>query len=392
MDTLNLTNKRVLIREDLNVPLADGKISNDARIRAALPSIKLALKNKARLIVMSHLGRPTAGEVNPQYSLQTVATRLSELLQQEVPLLCNLQQELAPAAGEIVLLENTRFLVGELTNAEQLARQFAKQCDIFVMDAFACAHRAHASTYGVAQFAPIACAGPLLLAEITALQNALEKPQQPVLAIVGGAKVSSKLEVLENLCQQVDALIVGGGIANTFLAAAGYPIGKSLYEADLVNTAKEIMNRASQYNCQLLLPSDVIVAQHFAADASASVKDLKAVTADDLILDVGPKTINNYQEIIRQAKTILWNGPLGVFEIEQFAAGTQALTQAIAKTTAFSIAGGGDTIAAIEKYQARENISYISTGGGAFLETLEGKKLPALEILEQRAVAAHRNG
>ena len=386
MSELELNNKTLLIREDLNVPLEGGKVANDTRIRAALPTIQQALKAGARVILMSHLGRPEEGvpiSTQPEASLQPVAEHLAKLLGIEVILVTDyLQGEALPALNSqhIVLLENVRVNPGETANADALAKTYAALCDVFVMDAFGTAHRAQASTHGVAKFAAAACAGPLLAGELDALALALEKPERPMMAIVGGAKVSSKLEVLRSLVTKVDQLIVGGGIANTFLAAAGLPVGKSLYEPDLVDTARELMQQTN-----IPLPTDVIVAGEFSADAEATTRAVKDVGEGDMILDIGPQTSVHFAELIGNMSTIIWNGPVGVFEFEQFASGTRAIAQAIAANPGFSIAGGGETISAIDKFAVTEKISYISTGGGAFLEYVQGTELPALQILQQRA-------
>ncbi|MDF2866720.1 MAG: phosphoglycerate kinase [Gammaproteobacteria bacterium] len=387
MNELNLTGKKLLIREDFNVPLQDGKISDDTRIRAALPTIKHALQAGAAVILISHLGRPNEGQYEPEHSLAPVAQRLSELLKQPVRFECQWLQGLHIAPGEIVLCENVRFNVGENANEDKLARQMAKLCDIFVMDAFATAHRAQASTHGVAKFAPIACAGPLLAAEIEALTRATAHPEHPVIAIVGGSKVSTKLEVLKSLVNITDQLIVGGGILNTFMAAAGLAIGSSLHEPNLIATAQAIMQAAQQKGGKIPLPIDVVVASEFGPDAKPVVKLVQEIAPSDMILDIGPQTAQHFTDILRDARTILWNGPVGVFEFEAFAQGTKTLANAIANGSAFSIAGGGDTLAAIEKFGISDKISYISTGGGAFLEFIEGKVLPALAILAQRQKA-----
>lgn len=380
MADLDLNQKRVLIREDLNVPVKDGKVSSDARIVASLPTIRLALEKGAAVLVCSHLGRPEEGVFSEENSLAPVAAYLSEALGRDVPLVRDYLQGVEVKPGEIVLLENVRFNAGEKKNTDALAQQYAALCDVFVMDAFGTAHRAQASTHGVAKFAKTACAGPLLATELEALGKALDNPAQPMTAIVAGSKVSTKLDVLNSLAKVCDQLIVGGGIANTFLAAAGFPVGKSLYEPDLLDTAKAIAAKVS-----VPLPVDVVVAKAFAADAEATVKAVADVAEDDMILDIGPETAAQFAELLKSAKTILWNGPVGVFEFDQFANGTQVLAQAIADSEAFSIAGGGDTLAAIDKYNVAEQISYISTGGGAFLEFVEGKELPAVEMLQQRA-------
>lgn len=382
MSDLNLAGKRVLIREDLNVPVKDGKVTSDARIRASIPTIELALKAGAKVIVMSHLGRPTEGEFAAEFSLQPVADHLGKLLNRHVPLVKDWQGGLTLSGGDLVLLENVRFNKGEKKDNDDLAKAYASLCDIFVMDAFGTAHRAEASTHGVAKFAPIACAGLLLADEIDSLEKALKNPARPLAAIVGGSKVSTKLTVLENLSTKVDQLIVGGGIANTFLAAAGFPVGKSLCEHDLIPAAKALMEKV-----HIPLPVDVVVGKEFSEKAEAIVKDVKDVAADDMIFDIGPKSAAALAELLKSAKTILWNGPVGVFEFDQFGNGTKVLSQAIAASPAFSIAGGGDTLAAIDKYGIEKDVSYVSTGGGAFLEYVEGKVLPAVAILEQRAAA-----
>ncbi|NLC09194.1 MAG: phosphoglycerate kinase [Gammaproteobacteria bacterium] len=380
MADLDLNQKRVLIREDLNVPIKDGKVSSDARIIASLPTIRLALEKGAAVLVCSHLGRPEEGVFSEENSLAPVAAYLSEALGRDVPLVRDYLNGVEVKPGEIVLLENVRFNAGEKKNTDALAQQYAALCDVFVMDAFGTAHRAQASTHGVAKFAKTACAGPLLATELEALDKALDNPAQPMTAIVAGSKVSTKLDVLNSLAKVCDQLIVGGGIANTFLAAAGFAVGKSLYEPDLLDTAKAIAAKVS-----VPLPVDVVVAKAFAADAEATVKAVADVAEDDMILDVGPETAAQFAELLKSAKTILWNGPVGVFEFDQFANGTRVLAQAIADSEAFSIAGGGDTLAAIDKYDVAGQISYISTGGGAFLEFVEGKVLPAVEMLQQRA-------
>ena len=380
MSALDLAGKRVLIREDLNVPVKDGKVASDARIRAAIPTIELALKAGAKVIVMSHLGRPTEGEPAAEFSLQPVADHLGALLGRNVPLVVDWQQGLNLNGGELVLLENVRFNKGEKKDNDDLAKAYAALCDIFVMDAFGTAHRAEASTHGVAKFAPVACAGLLLAAEIDSLEKALKSPARPLAAIVGGSKVSTKLTVLENLSSKVDQLIVGGGIANTFLAAAGFPVGKSLCEHDLIPAAKALMAKVN-----IPLPVDVVVGKAFSADAEATVKAVKDVADDDMIFDIGPQSAAALAELLKSAKTILWNGPVGVFEFDQFGNGTKVLSEAIAASPAFSIAGGGDTLAAIDKYGIEQDVSYVSTGGGAFLEYVEGKVLPAVAMLEQRA-------
>ena len=387
MADLDLRSKRVLIREDLNVPVQSQQVTSDARIRAGLPTIEAARRAGARVMVMSHLGRPEEGVYDPEFSLAPVAARLSELLGVKVRLVRDWLDGVDCEVGEVVLLENVRFHEGEKKNRDELARRMAALCDVFVMDAFATAHRAEASTHGVAKFAPLACAGPLLTSELEALAKALDAPKRPLVAIVGGSKVSTKLTVLENLLGKVDRLIVGGGIANTFLAAAGHPIGKSLHEADMVGVARELLARSRSSKVEIPLPSDVVVAKEFAASAEADVKNVDEVEASDMILDIGPDTADRFAAALKGAGTIVWNGPVGVFEFDQFGEGTRVIAQAVAESPAFSIAGGGDTIAAIEKYGVGEDISYISTAGGAFLEFLEGKKLPAVDVLERRAAA-----
>jgi len=387
MTDLDLRGKRVLIREDLNVPVQSQVVTSDARIRAALPTIKAARKAGARVILMSHLGRPEEGRFDAEFSLAPIAARLSELLGRKVRLVRDWLDGVECEPGEVVLLENVRFNEGEKKNRDELARRMAALCDIYVMDAFATAHRAEASTHGVAKYAPIACAGPLLTGELEALEMALDAPKRPLVAIVGGSKVSTKLTVLENLLGKVDRLIVGGGIANTFLAAAGLPIGKSLHEAEMVDVARALLDRSRGSRVEIPLPTDVVVATSFAASAEADVKPVDAVEKDEMILDIGPDTAHRFAESLKGAGTVVWNGPVGVFEFDQFGEGTRVLAQAVASSSAFSIAGGGDTIAAIEKYGVGEDISYISTAGGAFLEFLEGKKLPAVDVLEQRAAA-----
>jgi phosphoglycerate kinase len=385
MSALDLANKRVLIREDLNVPVRDGAVSSDARIRAALPTIQAALAAKARVLVMSHLGRPDEGTYAEQFSLAPVAKRMTELLGVPVALRKDWLGGVEAAPGEVVLLENVRFNKGEKKDSEELSRRMAQLCDVFVMDAFGTAHRAEASTHGVAKFAPIACAGPLLVSELTALETALEKPARPLLAIVAGSKVSTKLTVLESLLGKVDQLIVGGGITNTFLAALGYKVGKSLYEPAMLDICKRLLEQSSKRGIAIPMPSDVVVAKEFSAKAEADVKNVDAVSAEEMILDIGPDSAEAIARLIASAGTILWNGPVGVFEFDQFGEGTRTVAMAIARSKAFSLAGGGDTLAAIEKYGIESSISYISTGGGAFLEFVEGKKLPAVEILEARA-------
>lgn len=380
MTELDLAGKRVLIREDLNVPVKDGVVTSDARIRASLPTIEHALKAGAKVIVMSHLGRPTEGEYAEEFSMQPVADHLGKLLGREVAVVKDWQNGVDVADGELVLLENVRFNKGEKKDADELAKAYAALCDIFVMDAFGTAHRAQASTHGVAKFAPVACAGPLLAGELDALEKALANPARPMVAIVGGSKVSTKLTVLETLSDKVDQLIVGGGIANTFLAASGKLVGKSLYEEDLIPNAKALMEK-----CDIPVPTDVVTGKEFSEDAQASLKPAEEVAADDMIFDIGPDSAAALADILKDAKTIIWNGPVGVFEFDQFGEGTKALSQAIADSDGFSIAGGGDTLAAVDKYNIADKVSYISTGGGAFLEYVEGKVLPAVAILEQRA-------
>ena len=385
MTDLDLRAKRVLIREDLNVPVEDGAVSSDARIRAALPTLRLALEQGARVIVLSHLGRPEEGKPESQYSLAPVAARLSELLGKPVPLVRDWLGGIDCAPGSAVLCENVRFNVGEKKDQEALARRMAALCDVFVMDAFATAHRAEASTHGVARYAPVACAGPLLVAELEALERALAHPARPTVAIVAGSKVSTKLTVLEAMLEKVDKLIVGGGIANTFLAARGVKVGRSLYERDMLDIATRLLTRAAERGAEIPLPVDVVVARDRAATAHADVRPVDRVAADEMILDIGPDTAEQFCKLLESAATIIWNGPVGVFEFDQFGEGTRAIASAIARSKAFSLAGGGDTLAAIEKYGVEEGISYISTGGGAFLEFVEGKPLPAVTVLEQRA-------
>ncbi len=388
MQDLDLKSRRVLIREDLNVPLKDGVVTSDARIRAALPTLRLALAAGARVMVMAHLGRPEEGRPSAEFSLAPVAVRLSELLGRKVPLVTDWLGGVEVAPGEAVLLENVRFNKGEKKDSEELARKMAALCDVYVMDAFGTAHRAEASTHGVGRYAPIACAGPLLVNELVALETALDQPKRPMVAIVAGSKVSTKLTVLEALLRRVDQLIVGGGIANTFLLAAGQPIGKSLAEPDMVDIARRLLAQSAAKGVAIPLPTDVVVAKEFSARAEADVKAVADVAADELILDIGPDTAERFAAIVAAAGTIVWNGPVGVFEFDQFGEGTRTLANAIARSSAFSLAGGGDTLAAIEKYRLEEGISYISTGGGAFLEFVEGKVLPAVAMLEERARAA----
>ncbi len=382
---LDVSGKRILIRVDFNVPLKNGKVVSDVRIKAALPTIQYALSQNAKVILMSHLGRPIEGEQDQENSLKPVAERLSKLLNMPVKFKQDWLDGIDLQAGEVALCENVRFNMGEKKNNEALSRKMAKLCDVFVMDAFATSHRAQASTYGVAKFAPQACAGLLLNKELEALGAALENPAKPLAAIVGGAKVSSKLTVLENLVTQVQTLIVGGGIANTFLVAAGHNVGASLYEEDLVETARQLIEAGKANDCEIPLPLDVRVATEFSEHATALVKKVEEVSDKDLILDIGPETEKLFAKKLANSKTIVWNGPLGVFEFDNFGSGTQALSKVIAESSAFSLAGGGDTIAAIEKYNIQDKVSYISTAGGAFLEFLEGKPLPAVEMLKSRA-------
>jgi len=385
MTDLDLKGKRVLIREDLNVPVADGVVTSDARIRASLPTITAARDKGAAVMLMSHIGRPEEGVYNEEFSLAPVAKRLSELLGKEVKLVKDWLDGVNVSPGEVVLLENVRFNKGEKKDKEDLAQKMAALCDVYVMDAFGTAHRAEASTHGVARFAKVACAGILLTNELDALSKALLAPKRPLVAIVAGSKVSTKLTVLESLMDKVNHLIVGGGIANTFLAAQGLPVGKSLYEADMLDIAKKLLEKSKASGVTIPLPVDVVVAKEFAATSPATIKSVKDVAADDLILDVGPQTSKLFDELLQKAGSIVWNGPVGVFEFDAFGEGTKALSKSIAKSSAFSIAGGGDTLAAIEKYDVEKDISYISTGGGAFLEFLEGKTLPAVAALEARA-------
>ncbi len=385
MTDLDLGGKRVLIRLDLNVPLKEGRVADDTRIRASLPTIEHAKGSGARVMLMSHLGRPEEGVFEEKSSLAPVASHLSGLLDQPVRLERDWLNGVDMKDGEVVLCENVRFNKGEKKNEEALSRRMAAICDVYVMDAFGTAHRAQASTHGVARYAPVACAGPLLIAELDALGKALDKPARPMVAIVGGSKVSTKLTVLESLSGIVDQLIVGGGIANTFIAAAGHDVGKSLYEPDLVDEARRLTEAARDRGGDIPVPTDVVCAKAFAEDAKATLKPVDRVAADDMIFDIGPETSKIFDRVIREAGTIVWNGPVGVFEFDQFGEGTRRLAEAIAASPAFSIAGGGDTLAAVAKYGIADKVSYISTGGGAFLEFLEGKKLPAVEILEQRA-------
>ncbi|WP_456448829.1 phosphoglycerate kinase [Thiolapillus sp.] len=386
MTDLDLSGKRVLIRQDLNVPVKDGKVTSDKRIRASLPTIKHCIDAGAKVMLMSHLGRPTEGEPAEEFSLKPVADYLTEALGQEVALVKDYLEK-APELddGQVVLLENVRFNKGEKANDEELSKKYASLCDIYVMDAFGTAHRAQASTYGAGKFAPVACAGPLLAGELEALGKALDNPDRPMAAIVGGSKVSTKLTVLESLSKVVDQLIPGGGIANTFIAAAGHNVGKSLYEEDLVEEAKRLMEAAKAKGGEIPVPTDVVVGKEFSESAEATVKKVDDVDDDDMIFDIGPETAARFGEMMKAAGTIVWNGPVGVFEFDQFGEGTKTLGLAIAESSAFSIAGGGDTLAAVDKYGIADRISYISTGGGAFLEFLEGKKLPAVAMLEERA-------
>ncbi len=386
MTDLDLGGKRVLIRQDLNVPVKDGKVTSDKRIRASLPTIEHAMKAGAKVMLMSHLGRPEEGVYSEENSLKPVADHLSGLLGKEVRLIQNYLDEAPQVAdGEVVLLDNVRFNKGEKKNEDELSRKYAALCDVYVMDAFGTAHRAQASTHGVAKYAAVASAGPLLAAELKALGKALEAPNRPMVAIVGGSKVSTKLTVLDSLSKVVDQLIVGGGIANTFIAAAGHNVGKSLYEADLLPEAQRLIAAAKAKGGEIPVPTDVVVGKEFSESAAATVKKVEEVADDDMIFDVGPETAARYAEMLKSAGTIVWNGPVGVFEFDQFGEGTKAMGLAIAESPAFSIAGGGDTLAAVDKYGIADRVSYISTGGGAFLEFLEGKKLPAVAILEERA-------
>ncbi len=384
MHEIDISQQRVLIRQDLNVPIEDGKITSDARLQASLPTIQEALTRNAAVILMSHLGRPTEGNPEQQYSLQPVAAYLSDKLGLKVRLISDyLGQSIHIAPGQVALLENVRFNKGEKSNDDTLAKQYASLCDVFVMDAFGTAHRAQASTHGVAKFAKQACAGPLLDAELTALGKALDNPARPMVAIVGGSKVSSKLTVLDSLSSKVDQLIVGGGIANTFIAAQGHNVGKSLVETDLIDQAKALIKAAKDNGGYIPIPTDVVVGQQFSKDEPAVIKSVESVTDSDMIFDIGPDSAKALAEIIKNAGTIVWNGPVGVFEFDQFGEGTKAIALAIAQSDAFSIAGGGDTLAAVDKYQIADKVSYISTGGGAFLEFLEGKTLPAVAILNR---------
>jgi phosphoglycerate kinase len=386
MDELDLRDQRVLIREDLNVPMENGKISSQARIEAAVPTLKNALQQNARVIILSHLGRPREGTFDSNFSLAPVAQALSTALDQEVPLIKNWLDGVEVAPGNAVLCENVRFNFGENANDPDLSKRLAMLCDIFVMDAFATAHRAQASTMGVAQYAPQVCAGPLLVREVEALSHVLDNPKRPLIAIIGGSKVSTKLQLLENLIHKVDQLVVGGGIANTFLAAKGIKVGKSLYESNLIHEARRLIEIAQQNNVIISLPVDVAVAKELSKTATADIKELKEISPDDYIFDVGPKTTATYPAIMHSAGTIVWNGPVGVFENDAFSKGTEALVKAITSApSTFSIAGGGETIAALEKFKLADKISYLSTAGGAFLEFLEGKTLPGIAVLEMRA-------
>ncbi|MCC2618053.1 phosphoglycerate kinase [Aestuariibacter halophilus] len=384
MTDLDLAGKRVLIRQDLNVPVKDGKVTSDARIKASLPTLQRALQAGAKVMVMSHLGRPTEGQAEAEFSLQPVVDYLNDALDCPVRLATDYLNGIDIADGELVVLENVRFNVGEKKDDETLSKQYAALCDVYVMDAFGTAHRAQASTHGAGVHAPVACAGPLLAAELDALGKALDNPKRPLLAIVGGSKVSTKLTVLDSLSTKVDQLIVGGGIANTFIAATGHPVGKSLYEADLQDEALRLLAAAKANGGDIPVPVDVVTGKVFAEDAEATLKGVDAVADDDMIFDIGPQTAAQLATYIKNAGTIVWNGPVGVFEFDQFGEGTKAIAQAIADSEAFSIAGGGDTLAAVDKYQIADKVSYISTGGGAFLEFLEGKTLPAVAMLEKR--------
>ncbi len=385
MTDLDLSGKRLLIRQDLNVPIKDGKVTSDKRIRASLPTIEKALEGGAKVMIMSHLGRPTEGEYSDEFSMAPVAVHMSELMGREVKLVKDYLDGFDMGDADVVLLENVRFNAGEKKNDEVLAKKYAALCDVFVMDAFGTAHRAQGSTYGAAQYAPLACAGPLLAGELDALGKALDNPARPMVAIVGGSKVSTKLTVLESLSKVVEQLIVGGGIANTFIAAEGYNVGKSLYEEDLVEIAKGLKAAAIERGGDIPVPTDVVCAKEFSETAEAELKSVEDVTDDDMIFDIGPDSAQALAEVLKSAGTIVWNGPVGVFEFDQFGEGTKAISLAIAESPAFSIAGGGDTLVAVDKYNIADKVSYISTGGGAFLEFLEGKKLPAVAILEERA-------
>lgn len=385
MNELDFRDKTVLIREDLNVPIKDGIITSDQRLISAMPTIKQLIEGGAGVIILSHLGRPTEGEYENKYSLKPVAEYLQENLEYPVRFETDYLNGVDVKSGEIVLCENVRFNIGEKANDDELAKKLANLCDIFIMDAFGTAHRAHASTHGVAKYAKVAAAGPLLIRELEVLSQIFKNPQHPIVAIIGGSKVSTKLTLLKHMVKTVDILIPGGGIANTFLKSLGHEIGNSLYEANLLDEAREILNLAAKSGCEIVLPKDVVVGKELNENCPAFTKSLSHIASDDMIMDVGPETLKTYQQHIDEAKTIIWNGPVGVFEFPQFAYGTRAVAIAISNSEAFSIAGGGDTLAAIDQYNLTDNISYISTGGGAFLEFLEGKKLPAVEILEQRA-------
>ena len=385
MQDVELKSKRVLIREDLNVPIKDGIITSDQRLRAALPTLQKALDAGAGVIVLSHLGRPVEGKYDPKLSLQPVANYLATQLNYPVKFVTDYINGVKVKPGELILCENVRFNIGEKSNDATLARQLANLCDVFIMDAFGTAHRCHASTYGLAQYAPIAVAGPLLTRELEALEHVLRAPEKPIIAIVGGAKVSSKLSLLKQMISRVDVLIPGGGIANTFLQASGKEVGLSLCESNLIEESQAILQLAKTTGCEILLPTDVVVGKHFQDTCPAYNKTLSHVAADDMIMDIGPETVARYVSLIETAKTIIWNGPLGVFEFPQFGYGTRAVAIAIANSQAFSIAGGGDTLAAIDKYDLTDQMDYISTGGGAFLQYLEGKPLPAVAVLEERA-------
>ena len=386
MSDLTLKDQRVLIREDLNVPLKNGEITSDLRIRAAIPTIKAALKAGAKVMIMSHLGRPTEGTFDPQFSLAPVAQRLSELLKQDVPLISRWQNGVNMDEASVVLLENVRFAEGEMANSVELSKKMAKLCDVFVMDAFATSHRKESSTCGIIKYAPIACAGPLLVNELDMLAKVLDKPKHPVVAIVGGSKVSTKLALLESLVQKVDFLIIGGGIANTFIAAEGHNVGRSLYEPDFLDEAERLISVAKQRGAEIPIPTDVIVGEKMSDECESEVRLISQVDDHERIYDIGPDTAKEFAAIIQKAKTILWNGPVGAFEIKQYSNGTQAIAHAVADSAGFSVAGGGDTLAAIEAYNVSDKIDYISTGGGAFLSFIEGKKLPAIAALEERAI------
>lgn len=385
MSDLKLKGKRVLIREDFNVPIKNHAISSDIRIRAALPTIKMALKAGAQVMLMSHLGRPAEGVFDEQFSLAPIAARLSTLLKKEVPLIHKWVNGFNLGDQQLVLLENVRFNKGETDNEDHLAKKMAALCDVFVMDAFATAHRAEASTCGIIHYAPLAAAGPLLLSELEALTAIMQKPKRPVIAIVGGSKVSTKLSLLDALAKKVDALIIGGGIANTFIAAEGYTVGKSLFEADLIDEAERLSMTAKERGAEIVVPTDVIVAEKLSEESESSPRLISQVEDNEKIYDLGPDTIKRIVGLIKKAKTILWNGPVGAFEVKQFSEGTEAIAHAIAQSSGFSVAGGGDTLAAIEAYKVADQINYISTGGGAFLSFLEGKPLPAIVALEERA-------